>query len=165
MSIEALVTEDEDFIHQPRHDLELILYVIFYICTFTKGPGIPRTSKEAITLPLRKWFSNENPKEIGLRKLAHMSSPEALITNHFTNYWADFAPFAQQLVSVCFPGKTVTSLPNQLTHKGMLEILQRAYAKVEEVSDQGVDGRKRQYQGDDHHGPAKRGKRFVVRVE
>lgn len=163
MSIEALTTEDENFIHHPRHDLESILYVIFYICTFTKGPGIPRTAKEVTTLPLRKWFSHEEPKDIGMLKLGHMATPEASITNHFTNYWADFAPFALQLVSVCFPGKT--SQGNQLTHKKMLEILQTAYAKVEEVADQGVDGRKRQYQGDDNHGPTKRGKRIVERVE
>jgi Fungal protein kinase len=163
MSIEALTTNDEDFIHHPRHDLESILYVIFYICTFTKGPGIPRTAIEITTLPLRKWFSHEDPKDIGVRKIGHMTNPEADITNHFTNYWADFAPFALQLVSVGFPGKM--NLPNQLTHKRMLEILQKAYAKVEEVADQGLDMRKRQYQGDDHHEPTKRGKRIVEKVE
>jgi len=142
MSIEALTTEDENFTHHPRHDLESILYVMFYICTLTKGPGILRTATEVTdTLPLRKWFSHEDPEEIGFRKLAHMSTPELMITNHFTNYWADFAPFAQQLASVCFPGKVC--LPNQLTHKKMLEILEAAYAKVEEISDQGLNGRKR----------------------
>ena len=164
MSIEALTTEDEDFTHHPRHDLESILYVIFYICTFTKGPGIPRVTSEVTEdLPLRKWFSHEEPKEIGLHKLAHMSSPELMITNHFTNYWADFTPFAQKLASVCFPGRTC--LPNQLTHKIMLEILSEAYDQVDEISDQGIDGRKRQHQGDHDHVSTKRGRRFVERVE
>ena len=166
MSIEALTTEDENFTHHPRHDLESILYVIFYICTFTKGPGIPRTTTEVTdSLPLRNWFSHKDPKEIGLRKLAHMSTPELMITRHFTNYWADFAPFALELASVCFPGKTRTCLPNQLTHKRMLQILHAAYAQVEEISDQGIDGRKRQRQGDNCHVPMKRGKRIVERVE
>jgi hypothetical protein len=163
MSIEALTTEDQDFTHHPRHDLESILYVIFYICTFTKGPGIPRTTAEVTeNLPLRKWFSHEEPKEIGLRKMAHMSNPELMITNHFTNYWADFIPFAQQLASVCFPQKT--TLPNQLTHKTMLEVLRTAYSQVEEISDQGTDARKRQHQGD-HYAAVKRGKRVRERVE
>ena len=133
MSIEALTTEDQNFTHHPRHDLESILYVIFYICTFTKGPGIPRTTSEVTeNLPLRKWFCHEEPKDIGLRKIAHMSSPESMITNYFTNYWADFIPFATQLASVCFPHKT--TLPNRLTHKTMLEILREAYSQVEEIS-------------------------------
>jgi hypothetical protein len=164
MSIEALTTEDEDFIHHPRHDLESILYVIFYICTFTKGPGILRTTAEITdALPLRKWFSHEDSKEIGIRKLAHMSTPEVMIINHFTNYWADFAPFAEQLVSVCFPGKACQ--PNQLTHKKMLEILDTAYDQVEEISDQGLEVRKRQRQDGDYPVPAKRGRRIVEEVE
>ena len=163
MSIEALTTEDDDFTHHPRHDLESILYVIFYICTFTKGPGIPRTTTEVENLPLRQWFSHEEPKDIGLRKVAHMSSAELWITNYFTNYWADFIPFAQQLASACFPQKTC--LPNQLSHKTMLKILRAAYDQVEEISDQGVDGRKRQRQSDHYRAPTKRGKRVVERVE
>jgi Fungal protein kinase len=164
MSIEALTTEDQNFTHQPCHDLESILYVIFYICTFTKGPGIPRTTSEVTeNLPLRKWFSHEDPKDIGLRKLAHMSIPDLMITNHFTNYWGDFTPFAQSLASVCFPVRTCD--PNRLTHKAMLEILHTAYAQVEEISDQGIDGRKRQHQGDHYRVPTKRGKRIVERVE
>lgn len=162
MSIEALTTEDESFTHHPRHDLESILYVIFYICTFTKGPGIPRTTSEVTrNLPLRNWFSHEEPKEIGFRKIAHMSDPK-LITNHFTNYWVDFVPFAQQLASVCFPQKT--SLPNQLTYKAMLEVLHAAYSQVEEISDQGIDAKKRQHRGD-HYASTKRGKRVRERVE
>lgn len=164
MSIETLITEDQNFVHHPRHDLESILYVIFYICTFTKGPGIPRSTTEVTeNLPLRKWFSHEEPKEIGLRKVAHMGNPELMITNHFTNYWADFIPFAQQLASVCFPEKT--NLPNQLTHKTMLKVLRAAYSEVEEISDRGIDGRKRQRQNDHYRATTKRGKRVVERVE
>jgi hypothetical protein len=94
--------------------------------------------------------------------MAHMSNPELMITNHFTNYWADFIPFAQQLASVCFPQKT--TLPNQLTHKTMLEVLRTAYSQVEEISDQGTDAKKRQHQGD-HYAAVKRGKRVRERVE
>jgi hypothetical protein len=143
MSIEALTTEDENVAHHPRHDLESILYVIFYICTFTKGPGIPRTTTEVTgAIPLHKWFTREDLKDIGLCKLAHMSAPQLMITNHFTNYWADFIPFVLQLAFACFPGKTC--LPNQLTHKRMLEILHTAYDQVDKILDQGLNlnGRK-----------------------
>jgi hypothetical protein len=164
MAIEALITENENFTQHPRHDLESILYVIFYICTFTKGPSKSRLIKEVPdTLPLRKWFSDQDPKEIGLRKVANMTEPEQMITNHFTNYWADFAPFALQLASTCFPSKP--SIANELTHKRMLEILHTAYDQVVEISDEGLDGRKRQRLGDDNQMPTKRGRRVVERVE
>lgn len=164
MSIETLITVDQNFAHHPRHDLESILYVIFYICTFTKGPGIPRTTMEVNeNLPLRKWFSHEEPREIGLRKVAHMGNPELMITNHFTDYWEDFIPFAQELASACFPQKT--NAPNQLTHKKMLEILRIAYSQVVEIPDRGIDGKKRQRPSDHYHETTKRGKRVVERVE
>ena len=41
MAIEALLEPSPDFIHKPRHDLESILYIILYICTFVRGPGLP----------------------------------------------------------------------------------------------------------------------------
>ncbi|KAF8800195.1 hypothetical protein BYT27DRAFT_7263094 [Phlegmacium glaucopus] len=42
MAIKALLAEGNDkYAHLPRHDLESILYVILYICTFTKGPSLP----------------------------------------------------------------------------------------------------------------------------
>jgi hypothetical protein len=167
MSIEALTTDDENFFHHPRHDLESILYVIFYICTFTKGPGIPRRTTEIPdSLPLRKWFSDEDHKDIGVRKLGHMSTPEDMITKHFTNYWADFIPFAKRLASACFPVKP--SLPNELSYKKMLEILREAYGQVEETSDQGIDGGKRQHSvdhNDDYRVSTKRIKRVAKRVE
>jgi hypothetical protein len=101
----------------------------------------------------------KNPRRLDF---AHMSNPERLITSHFTNYWADFIPFAQQLASVCFPQKT--TLPNQLTHKTMLEVLRAAYSQVDEISDQGIDAMKRQHQGD-HYATTKPGKRVRERVE
>ena len=99
MSIEALTTEDKNFAHHPCCDLESILYIVFYIWTFIKEPRIPCITEVNDKLPLCKLFSHEEPKEI---KLAHISTPDIMIINHFTNYWADFALFVPELASVCF---------------------------------------------------------------
>lgn len=40
MAIEALLAFNRKFVHKPQHDLELILYIILYICTFVWGPSL-----------------------------------------------------------------------------------------------------------------------------
>ena len=45
MAIEALACTGH-FEHAPHYDLELILHVIIYICTFTNGPNLPHTENQ-----------------------------------------------------------------------------------------------------------------------
>lgn len=132
MAIEALVAErNGDFAHLPCHDLESILYVILFICTFTKGPNLPRPDFETPdTLFMKSWFSTEPLKTIGYRKIAHFCKPDHSIIPGFTEYWEDFGPFALDLIRLCFPFNP--SKPNKLTHKEMLSILDKAYTTVKE---------------------------------
>jgi hypothetical protein len=131
MAIEALVTTDEHFGQQSRHDLESFLYVLFYICTFTSGPGIPRPKTE---IPaddtMRAWFSDKKLSTIGWIKAGHMCSPQNTIVPYFSEYWRDFAPFAIELSRLCFPGNTTH--PNGLTYDSMIMILRKAHDAVEE---------------------------------
>jgi hypothetical protein len=131
MAIEALIAEGKYFAHLPHHDLESILYVILYICTFTKGPNVPRPDYEMPhTLQMKSWFLTEPMRTIGDRKMAHMCQPEVSIIPGFTHYWEDFGPFALDLIQLCFPFNPAK--PNKLTHKEMLSILEKAYTTVEE---------------------------------
>jgi hypothetical protein len=132
MAIEALISEqNQNFDHRPHHDLESILNVILVICTFTKGPNIPRPDFETPeTLNMKTWFSTEPLKLIGFRKIAHFCRPEHLIIPGFTEYWEDFGPFALELIQLCFPSNP--SRANRLTHQGMIAILDKAYTTVKE---------------------------------
>jgi len=132
MAIEALVADkNENFAHLPCHDLESILYVILYICTFTKGPDVPRPDFETPdTLNMKSWFSSGPLKSIGFRKIAHLCKPEDSIIPGFTEYWEDFGPFALELIRLCFPFNPAFS--NKLTHKEMLSILDKARRTVKE---------------------------------
>lgn len=133
MAIEALLAErNEKFDHLPCHDLESILYVILITCTFTKGPCFPRPDFETPNmLNMKTWFSTEPMKNIGFRKIAHMCKPDDEIIPGFTECWEDFGPFALDLIQLCFP--SIPAKPNELTHQGMLSILERACMTVKET--------------------------------
>ena len=101
MAIEALLTTNGSFIHKPCHDLESILYIIIFICTFVWGPGLPIYSPEA-SLPICTWFSGDNTKAISSRKLANLQDYDVAILPYFTLYWHDFISFVKNLIIACF---------------------------------------------------------------
>lgn len=135
MAIEALLTPKNNFAHHPRHDLESILYVILYICTFTFGPG-PRNQRPdhatPDTLAMKHWFATESISVIGSLKVADMCQYRLKIIPGFTGYWNDFVPFALELLDLCFPPAYNPACPNKLKHEQMLSILDRAYDAVKE---------------------------------
>ena len=129
MAIEALLTTNGTFIHKPRHDLESILYIIIFICTFVSGPGLPIYRPEE-SLPIRTWFCGDNTKAIGSRKLANLQDYDVAILPHFTPYWHDFIPFVKDLIFACFP--VSMQLPNEFQYEQVLGILKKAYDAVTE---------------------------------
>lgn len=132
MAIEALLETNPTFIHKPRHDLESVLYIILYICTFIRGPGLPlyRFNMPTVFPPLRTWFSDDRTREIGYRKLAHLQCYDLAILPNFTPYWRDFTPFVKDLIVACFPVNA--QLPSELQYERALRILENAYSVVEE---------------------------------
>jgi hypothetical protein len=119
--------------HQPHHDLESILYVILYICTYFKGPSIERLGMdfpEMSSVPLERWFRRDGVKDIGRYKLGMMVTSESSILAKFTPYWADFVPFVRRLIQSCFPH--FPDFVCQMNHDDMIAILNEAYDTVEE---------------------------------
>ncbi len=131
MAIEALLAIN--FVHKPQHDLESMLYIIFYICTFVRGPGLPDvtiTHHMSRSPPISTWFCNTNIREIGCRKLAHLRCYDVAILPYFTPYWRDFTPFVKDLIIACFPVNAC--LPNDFQYDRALQILKTAYDSVGE---------------------------------
>ena len=124
MAIEALTCTGH-FEHAPRHDLESILYVIIYICTFTNGPNLSCTENQLLkNLAIHSGFKNNGMSSIGTSKIGHMQHAEQEILPGFMEYWTDLAPFILDLIKACFPSQE--TLPNSLTYKGMIDILSHA---------------------------------------
>ena len=68
MTIEIL--EKSDANHHPCHNMESILYIIIYICTFTDGPNlICRKGNQDICA----WFEEDQAlQDIAHKKMIHM---------------------------------------------------------------------------------------------
>jgi hypothetical protein len=125
--------ESKVFTQLPCHDLESILYVILYICTFFKGPGSMKESgdfPELMSIPLERWFRQETISAIGREKVGAIMTAEVSLLAKFTPYWADMVPFVRRLISTCF--SALPSLASNLTHDAVLEILKEAYDTVKE---------------------------------
>ena len=145
------MTFPKPFTHQPRHNLESILYVILYICTYFKGPGIERLETdfpEMLSIPLEHWFCQDGVKDIGRYKLGMMVTSESSILAKFTLYWADFVPFICQLIRSCFPH--FPDFACQMNHDDMIAILIEAYDTIEEPTPAAMP--------DESHVPSKRPK-------
>jgi hypothetical protein len=132
MAIEALL--NPKFVHKPQHDLESILYIILCICTFVPGPGLSLYEADVrVSPPISSWFSGDENREIGCRKVAHLESYDTAILPNFAPYWRDFAPFVGDLIKACFPVKP--HLRNELQYEQTLQVLKKAYDGVEEPFD------------------------------
>jgi hypothetical protein len=133
VAIEALMTFPKPYTHQPHHDLESILYVILYVCTYFKEPNNVRLSTDfpqMSSVPLERWFRRDNVKDIGRHKIGMMVTSESSILAKFTPYWDDFVPFVRRLIRSCFPH--FPDFVCQIDHDGMIAILNEAYDTVEE---------------------------------
>ena len=132
MAIEIL--EKSDTNHHPRHDMESILYVIIYICTFTDGPNLIRRKGNQ---DICAWFEEDKSlQDIAQKKMIHMLWARDHILPGITEYWRDFAPFLQELILSAFPGSidVHTCPPNSLSYRSMISILSRAQDVVQEPS-------------------------------
>jgi hypothetical protein len=80
--------------------------------------------------PICSWFCDNNIREIGYHKLAHLEGYEVTILPYLTPYWRDFAPFAKDLIMAGFPVKACLS--NDFQYNQILQILNTAYDSVGE---------------------------------
>ena len=132
MAIEIL--EKSDANHHPRHDMESILYVIIYICTFTDGPDLIRRKGSQ---DICAWFEEDQSlQDIAHKKMIHMLWARDHILPDITEYWQDFAPFLQELILSAFSGSidVHTCPPNSLSYKNMISVLSRVQDVVKKPS-------------------------------
>jgi len=134
MAVEALLATNGTFVHKPQHDLESILYIILYICTLVRGPGLPLYNLDVThpdtPPPISTWFCSDSVREIGYRKLAHLEGYDAAILPYFTPYWCDFTLFVKDMITTCFSLRTC--VPNNFQYDQALRILKAAYNCVGE---------------------------------
>src|SRR5271168_2561023 len=131
MALEIMLKSGENVRHELRHDLESLLYVVFWLCNYMIAPGVERELVDKNTPYIRGWCNMAlSLQGLGHLKLAHIVDAERTILAEFTPYWEDFKPFAKRLLAEFFPVSAAN--PNKITSAKMLEILNEALSAVKE---------------------------------
>ena len=136
MALEIMLQSGKDFSHELRHDLESLLYVIFWVCNHITAAGIERDLVDGNIPHIRGWCNMAfTLQELGHQKLSHVVDAERIILAEFTPYWEDFKPFARRLLAAFFPVSAAHQ--NNITSGKMLEILEEALSAVKEPESYG----------------------------
>src|ERR1700678_1624931 len=129
MALEIMLKSGKNVRHELRHDLESLLYVVFWLCNHMIAPGVERELVDKNTPYIRGWCNMAlSLQGLGHLKLAHIVDAERTILAEFTPYWEDFKPFAKHLLAEFFPVSAAN--PNKITSAKMLEILNEALSAV-----------------------------------
>jgi hypothetical protein len=103
----GLLSSEGPIIHQPRHDLESLFFVLIYLCTNIQCPGLLRNVDELDqfkSLPMSSWF---DPKatfmRLALDKLGAMSAFDQRILPYFSSYFDELKPCIRSLYNAIFP--------------------------------------------------------------
>ena len=131
MALEIMLKSGENVRHELRHDLESLLYVVFWLCNYMIAPGVECELVDKNTPYIGGWCNMAlSLQGLGHLKLAHIVDAERTILAEFTPYWEDFKPFAKRLLAEFFPVSAAN--PNKITSAKMLEILNEALSAVKE---------------------------------
>ncbi|KAJ7135411.1 hypothetical protein C8R43DRAFT_1132628 [Mycena crocata] len=161
MAIEVLVDGGALEAHEPRHDLESLLYVLIWICLHYAGPryveghvehAVERQNFDIYSSPLRNWVSGDSYENIGMAKSFAMDK---------TKYWeskvlSSMAPYFEPL-KPCISAWRQLYVDANLTYDAVLDVLRSALATQEDIEvwsraddpdGYGEEGKKRKRQFD-----------------
>lgn len=135
LSLATSPSDSPTFTHELRHDLESVLYIIFFICIFTNGPcslsykdGKIRNGK---VCPLDDWFKKDPWETLVRTRTGGLVRFHPDIIGAVQPYWNDFIPFLQRLHETAWkPDPAFTT--NTLQVDKMVKILDEAIAAVTE---------------------------------
>ena len=131
MALKIMLKSGENVVHELRHDLESLLYVILWVCDHMTAPGVERDLSDKKPPFIRAWCNmGLTLQDLGHLKLAYIVDAERTILDDFTSYWKGFKPFARRLLAEFFPVSAAN--PNKITSKKMLEILKESLSVVKE---------------------------------
>lgn len=140
MAISLLMKGAEGVIHEARHDLESLFYVIIYCATMLKGPHqcwrVEDDFKSYTSVPLKDWFGLQGMERsyahMGRVKMGHLEDFEGSIVGKMDKYFSPLFLGIQTLRDVAFPRAKDTYVNAQLDWKKMTDILNKILAGLPE---------------------------------
>lgn len=115
---------------QACHDLESMFYVMIYVFTIYKGPGVKRTDTELAAIApsiYSLWFAHDPFIQLAYSKVGHMADFDNVIKD-FTPYFSNLGSLMIQLRAVVFGG--TSAFHCTATHDKMLDILRPAFDQL-----------------------------------
>ena len=131
MALEALRwTDPSKFVHQPKHDLESLFYVILNICSYVIKPGYLRSPTPIINEPsicVNEWWHTRDHHVLARAKCSQIDDLDDYILSRLPPYWDDFHPVLQDLQKAIWPlDRSVKKQQSVATHDAFIEILTKA---------------------------------------
>jgi hypothetical protein len=129
MAIEILVDGEKLPTHEPRHDLESLLYVLIWVCIHYAGPrDVERQNFSIHESPLRHWVNGGSYSTIGRVKDSAMRNKkywEQDVLDTFTPYFEPLKP--------CASSWRQLFLDEKITYAGVLKVLRDALSSLGDV--------------------------------
>ncbi|KAJ6499653.1 hypothetical protein C8R47DRAFT_295054 [Mycena vitilis] len=130
MAVEVLYAKGGKAIaHQPRHDLESLLYVLVWVCVLYAGPGdVERQNWDLQASSLSQWVSGSDYRTIGMLKDSAMRN---------VVFWEDevlgaFAPYFAPLKPCVSAWKDLYVAEN-LTYEAVLGVLRNGLDSLDDM--------------------------------
>lgn len=131
MAIDILL-RGQRCLHEPKHDLESVFYVLIWLCVLYDGPnGSERQGFSVYHTELRYWLLGDTTKTIGRHKYSMVVDPrsfESNILSLFSPYFEDLKPCVSAL-------RNALLLTPPITHEIMIDIIKRAYDILPQIED------------------------------
>lgn len=119
-------------VHEPKHDLESVFYVLIWICVLYDGPNDSERQKFSIfDTDLKSWLVGDSSKDISSNKYAMLTKLHRFkseILDLFTPYFEDLKPCISALRDALF-----STTP--ITHEIMIDILKKTFDTLPEIED------------------------------
>ena len=138
MSIALLMNGAEGVVHEVKHDLESLFYVVIYCATMLKGPHgswrVDEDFKSYTSMLMKEWFSLAGMEfsyaHMGRLKLSHMEDFDRSIIQRMDRYFSPLFPGFQALRDAAFPLQKNTYVNCQLDYKPMIATFNEILASL-----------------------------------
>ncbi|KAJ6511327.1 hypothetical protein C8R47DRAFT_730792 [Mycena vitilis] len=129
MAIDILLKGEELPEHEPRHDLESLLYVLIWVCVHYAGPcDVARQNFDIYESPLSDWVSGATHKAIGKMKRSTMMDDDLWEGEVLET----FAPYFEPL-KACASAWKQLYVEKKLTYDAVLDVLRTALDSLHDV--------------------------------
>ncbi|KAI6041728.1 hypothetical protein EDC04DRAFT_2601510 [Pisolithus marmoratus] len=123
----------DEMMHSASDDLELLVYVLVWICVLYTGPGTVHQDKHITQTVLKPWVSVTSPTDavnLGLHKRGLTTEP-SMVTDEFTTFFKPLCSTVDKLLRAV--GSSWSTTNDAHNYKTIRDILLEGFGTVKKV--------------------------------